>query len=295
MRTSSHAALCLQRDQLIIESSRLGSDVQALRLQVSRLEEQATTFKLKLGTFNEKDTDYQLLMTQQNLMASFNDLDPGFGPLVDFVKPYTMTSLERLYDLYKSVEFIVKARVGGDLLESGVWRGGSMMLVAKTLVTLGDTSRTLYLLDTYEGHPKPDREEDVDLWGNRAVDEWVKHKHTDETSNWAYVSMEEVRANLASTGYPMDKVVLIKGMVEKTAGTVPPGPLAMVRLDTDWYASAKSGLEAFWPRLTRCGILIIDDYGHYKGQRKAVDEYFAHNPVLLHRVDYSCRTVVKTA
>jgi O-methyltransferase len=238
--------------------------------------------------------DYQLLMAQQELMAKLADLDAAAKPHIEAVRPFTMTSIERLFDLYKSVEYLVKAGVPGDLLECGVWRGGSMMLVARTLLSLGDTSRTLFLLDTYEGHPKPDAEKDRDLWGNNPLNEWVNHRITDETSDWAYVSIDEVRSNMESTGYPMKKVVLVKGMVEKTAATVPPVPLSLLRLDTDWYASAKAGLETFWPRLSRKGILIIDDYGHYRGQRQAVDEYFAATPVKLNRIDYSCRTILKT-
>jgi O-methyltransferase len=238
--------------------------------------------------------DYQLMMAQQELMAKLADLDEAARPIIETVRPFTMTSIERLFDLYKSVEYIVKAQVPGDMLECGVWRGGSMMLVARTLVALGDTRRTLFLLDTYEGPPKPDPEKDLDLWGNNPVNEWINYRKTDETSDWAYVSIDEVRANLESTGYPMEKVMLVKGMVEKTAATVPPGPLALVRLDTDWYASAEVGLATFWPRLSRKGILIVDDYGHYRGQRQAVDEYFTKTPVKLNRVDYSCRTILKT-
>ena len=248
----------------------------------------------KTVEFDALCTDYQLRMLQQSLMASFTDLDPGFRPVVDFVKPYTMTSLERMYDLYKSVEYLSRAAVPGDMLECGVWRGGSMMLVARTLLAMGDTSRTLYLFDTYEGHPKPDPEHDVDLWGTSAIHVWANHRKTDETSDWAYVSIDKVRSNMELTGYPIDKVVLVKGMVEKTATTHAPETLSLIRLDTDWYASAKISLETFWPRLSRGGVLIIDDYGHYRGQRKAVDEFFATAPVLLHRVDYSCRTIVKT-
>lgn len=259
------------------------------------LKASSTNNQVELGNLLKvAKTDFQLIMAHQSLLASFDDLDPAFRPFMEFVKPYTMTSVERLYDLYKSVEYICKAKIPGDMLECGVWRGGSMMLVAKTLVAVGDTSRTLYLFDTYEGHPKPDVEEDVDLWGNRAVDDWVKHRKTDESSDWAYVSIDEVRANMESTGYPMDKVVLVKGMVESTATTPTSPHFSMVRLDTDWYASAKISLETFWPRLSRGGVLIVDDYGHYRGQRKAVDEYFAKIPVKLNRVDYSCRSIVKT-
>jgi O-methyltransferase len=238
--------------------------------------------------------DYQAMMASNNLKAAFDDLEPEFLPLMESVRPYTMTSLERMYHLYKSTRYLVEAKVKGDLLECGVWRGGSMMLVAKTLLEMGDTERTLHLYDTYEGHPKPDSEVDVDMWGNRAVDEWKSLRKTDETSDWGRVSIDEVRANMESVGYPMEKVKLVKGMVENTAASHPPEQLALLRLDSDWYASSRVALEVFWPRLVPSGVLVVDDYGHYKGQRKAVDEFFAGNPQLLHRVDYSCRAVVKT-
>jgi hypothetical protein len=192
------------------------------------------------------------------------------------------------------VQYVSRARIDGDILECGVWRGGSMMLVAKVLGQLGDARRTLHLFDTYEGHPKPGHPLDVDMWGNRALDEWREFRKTDETSDWARVSIEEVRANMQSTGYPMDRVRLVKGMVEKTAAPNAPEKLSLLRLDTDWYASAKVSLEVFWPRLVVGGVLLVDDYGHYKGQRQAVDEFFVGNPQLLHRIDYSCRAVVKT-
>lgn len=265
-----------------VERLRDQSLIEQLQKQVAQLEK-------------KKELDFQLLMAQQSMLAAFDDLDPAFRAQMEFVKAYTMTSIERLYDLYKSVEYISKSKVPGDMLECGVWRGGSMMLVARTLLAMGDTNRTLYLYDTFEGHPKPDAQEDIDLWGNRAIDDWTIHRKTDETSEWAYVSIDEVRANMALTGYPMERIVLVKGMVEKTAGQNTPQALSLMRLDTDWYESSRVGLETFWPRLSRCGILIADDYGHYKGQRKAVDDFFSvRSPVLLHRVDYSCRTIVKT-
>jgi O-methyltransferase len=242
----------------------------------------------------ERQIDYQGQLAEQGINLNLVDMDRGFFAIAEEVRPYTMTSFERMFSLYKAVEYIVKARIPGDILECGVWRGGSMMLVAKTLLALGDTSRRLFLFDTFAGHPKPDPEHDIDLYGNPVVEEWVQYRKTDETSSWAYVPIGEVEANMRRTDYPMNKVALIKGMVEKTARENAPPALSLLRLDTDWYASAKAALEAFWPTLSRKGVLIIDDYGHYPSQRKAVDEYFAATPVMLHRVDYSCRTIIKT-
>ena len=239
------------------------------------------------------ELDFQLLMQHQNQLAGFKDLDPEFSPIYEFSKSYTMTSTERLFHLYKTVEYIVRANIPGDLIECGVWRGGSMMLVAQTLIALGDTSRTLYCCDTFEGHPKPSNELDIDLWGNAAVNDWNKHKKTDETSSWGYVSMDEVQSNMESTGYPMNKIIFVKGMVEKTLGTIESNKFSLVRLDTDWYDSAKVGLDNLWPKLSIGGVLLVDDYGHYKGQKIAVDKYFEDQPILLNRIDYSCRSITK--
>jgi len=102
-------------------------------------------------------------MAQQSLMAGLRDLDPKFEEIYLACKSFTMTSIERLYALYKAVEYVVKADVAGDFVECGVWRGGSMMLVAHTLNSLDDRRRRIHLFDTYEKHPKPNAELDVDL------------------------------------------------------------------------------------------------------------------------------------
>ena len=258
------------------------------------LVESATAATRKLQDIRQ--TDHQIIMAQQQLLAGIRDADPRFHELYERCRAYTMTSIERLYALYKSVEYIVSANIPGDFAEAGVWRGGSCMLIAETLLALGESSRRIFLFDTFAGHPRPDAEKDSDIWGNRAIDEWQRTTGDDNHGQWAYVSLEEVQANLALTGYPSDKLVFVKGLVEKTVQNVDAkGRLALLRLDTDWYGSTVAGLEHLYPRLVSGGVLIIDDYGHYKGQRLAVDEYLAarKEPVLLNRIDYSCRLGVK--
>jgi len=258
------------------------------------LVESATAATRKLQDIRQ--TDHQIIMAQQQLLAGIRDADPRFHELYERCRAYTMTSFERLYALYKSVEYIVSANIPGDFAEAGVWRGGSCMLIAETLLALGESSRRIFLFDTFAGHPRPDAEKDSDIWGNRAIDEWQRTTGDDNHGQWAYVSLEEVQANLALTGYPSDKLVFVKGMVEKTVQNVDAkGRLALLRLDTDWYGSTAAGLEHLYPRLISGGVLIIDDYGHYKGQRLAVDEYLAarKEPILLNRIDYSCRLGVK--
>jgi len=241
------------------------------------------------------ELDYQLLMIHQQLLAEFSDAEPRFRELYERCKPYTMTSIERLYSLYMSVEYIVKAEIPGDLAECGVWRGGSCMMMAYTLLSLGKCDRHIMLYDTFEGHPQPDPKRDIDLWGNRAHDEWRQRTERCEVEGWASASIDEVRQNLARTGYPVDKLRYIKGMVEETARQNASQRLSLLRLDTDWYESTRSALRHLYPSLASGGVLILDDYGHYKGQRDAADEYFQEigEHLLLHRIDYSCRVAVK--
>jgi hypothetical protein len=238
---------------------------------------------------------YQLEMATYHLKTGMGDLEQDFFPLYERCRSYTMTSWERLYSLHMAVRYIVRGNVPGDFVECGVWRAGSMMMVALTLLTLGCTNRRLLLFDTFEGLPKPDEALDVDIWGNRGIDGWRPHKKTDQSSDWAYASLEEVRANLESTGYSMNRVSFVKGMVEDTLPAQAPEAIALLRLDTDWYSSTRHELEHLYPRLSRNGVLILDDYGHFQGARKATDEYLKtlDKPPLLIRVDYAGRIAIK--
>jgi O-methyltransferase len=242
-----------------------------------------------------KQNDYQIIMAQQQLLAGMTDTDPRFYDIYEKCRPFTMTSVERLYALYKSVEYIVSANLDGDFAETGVWRGGSCMLIAETLLALSSSSRRIFLFDTFAGHPQPDADKDIDIWGNRAIDEWQRMTR-DGNHDWGYVSLEQVQANLALTGYPTNNLVFVKGMVEETVRHVPSmDKLALLRLDTDWHDSTRASLEYLYPRLVSGGVLIVDDYGHYQGQRTAVDAYLkaTGESILLNRIDYSCRLGVK--
>jgi hypothetical protein len=104
-----------------------------------------------------------------------------------------------------------------------------------------------------------------------------------------------VQRNLAGTGYDLASVKFIKGKVEETIPAHAPARIALLRLDTDWYESTRHELAHLFPRLVPGGVLILDDYGHWQGSRRAVDEYMAEHgiPILLNRVDYTARIAVK--
>lgn len=213
---------------------------------------------------------------------------------VHSVKPYTMTSSERICALCAATRYVISAGIPGAIVECGVWRGGSMMAVAKTLLAMGSHDRDLFLYDTFEGMSAPG-EKDVSLSGERAATLIAGSQKSEDSTIWCFAPIDRVRQAVASTGYPTDRTHFIKGRVEDTICTEAPDTIALLRLDTDWYESTKYELECLFPRLSTGGVLIIDDYGHWKGARAAVDEYLAEHNVhlLLNRIDYTGRIAVK--
>ena len=211
------------------------------------------------------------------------------------VQPYTMTNAERLFALIQAVRYLARANIPGSIVESGVWRGGSMMAVAHALRRLDKCDIDLYLFDTYEGMTRP-TEVDISWAGRSASLRFERTKTGDDTSEWCYASMEDVQSNLLSTGYDRDRLKFIKGKVEGTIPDLAPRHISLLRLDTDWYQSTRHGLLHLYPRLSVGGVLIVDDYGYWQGSRKAVDEYFAENNihVLLNRIDFTGRIAVKS-
>jgi O-methyltransferase len=220
------------------------------------------------------------------------DLSDGDRGILARVAPFTMTGPERRASLIGAVDHVVRHGIAGAAVECGVWRGGSMMAVALALLARGDASRELFLYDTFEGMSEP-TELDRGLGGESARAQLDRSGR--DALVWAVAGLDDVRANLWSTGYPRERIHLVRGRVEDTIPATLPGPIALLRLDTDWYESTRHELEHLYPLLAPHGVLIIDDYGHWQGARRAVDEYFAASgePVFLHRVDYTARLVIK--
>jgi O-methyltransferase len=224
----------------------------------------------------------------------YADLSEEDRALVRAVKPYTLTSAEAVCALADAVRHVVKQNVEGDVVECGVWRGGSMAAVARTLVALGNFDRRLYLFDTFEGMPPPGAP-DVNFEGEVAEDLYRKRNGRGGGSEWCRASEETVARVMRECGYDESKIHLVRGRVEETIPSRAPERISILRLDTDWYESTLHELEHLFPRLSRGGVVIIDDYGHWRGARRATDEFFARRTpgVYLHRVDYTVRCGVK--
>ena len=224
--------------------------------------------------------------------------DDSFAPdvgdeendIYKIVKPFTMTGISTILNLISVVQYLTENEIEGDFVECGVWRGGSMMAVAMVLKNINKMERDLFLYDTFTGMVEP-TEKDRQFDGKAAAQVWR------EVSDgaWCNASLSDVKNNMSSTEYPPDKIHYIEGKVEETIPQIAPEKIALLRLDTDWYDSTKHELEHLYPRLTSGGILIIDDYGHWSGSKKATDEFFARQQFkpLLNRINYSVRTIVK--
>lgn len=223
-------------------------------------------------------------------ISSYHDIPDHIQTIRQQVAAYTMTSAERIFTLCEATEYIVGRNIPGGIVECGVWRGGSAMAAALTLQRMG-AKRHLHLFDTFEGMP-PTTDRDRVI-GTEQPAEDLRQEAIAKAGNYIAVGAEDVEANLRSIGYDMDYVHLHKGMVEDTVPIEAPAQIALLRLDTDWYQSTRHELMHLWPRLAAGGVLIVDDYGHFSGCRDAVNEYFADQPVLLGRIDYTGRIAIK--
>lgn len=208
------------------------------------------------------------------------------------VRSYTMTSPERVQALIDAVNYVIDSKVAGAIVECGVWRGGSMMAAALALKRRQEV-RDLYLYDTFEGMTEPTAE-DVDMFGRMSSDVMAREERREDIPTiWAYAPLERVRRGMSSTGYEASRVHYVQGPVEQTIPGTMPSDISILRLDTDWYASTKHELEHLYPRLSPRGVLIIDDYGHHGGSRKATNEFLERHPLLLCRIDAAARLAVK--
>jgi hypothetical protein len=165
-----------------------------------------------------------------------------------------------------------------------------MAAVARTLLESRDVQRDLFLFDTFSGMTKP-AAEDVDYSGKQAS-EILEEEPAFRCANAPLKLVKEV---LRATGYPQERMHFVQGPVEETLPAYAPEAIALLRLDSDWHESTKHELVHLYPRLVRGGVIIIDDYGHWKGSKQACDEYFAGNdvPMLLNRIDYTGRIGLK--
>jgi O-methyltransferase len=172
-----------------------------------------------------------------------------------------MIGTKRLLNLRYCVRTVIEDQVPGDFIETGVWRGGACIFMRGALRVYGDTSRTVWVADSFEGLPKPD----------------PKYPADNDDKFWTFdalrVSLEQVKENFARYGMLDDRVKFLKGWFKDTLPTAPIEKLAILRLDGDMYESTMDGLKALYDKVSPGGFIIVDDYYCVKGCQTAVDEF----------------------
>jgi O-methyltransferase len=268
-----------QADRLRTERDRARANVDKARtaLAAARTE----TAKANKALANEKAARRRLAP----------DADDTAREIVGAVQKRTMTSAEKLFAFISSVRYVTRYKVPGDIVECGVWRGGSMQAAARTLITLDDYTRHLYLFDTFEGMPPPT---DADLRRDGKPAAELLQEQDRDSHVWAIATLEDVQEGFAEVEYPSELVHYVKGMVEETVPAQAPEQISILRLDTDWYESTAHELKYLYDRLSPGGVLLLDDYGWWAGSRKAVDEFIDRTgePLLLLRM-HEGRVAVK--
>ncbi|MET9731000.1 TylF/MycF/NovP-related O-methyltransferase [Streptomyces sp. NPDC006458] len=212
------------------------------------------------------------------------DYDEEAKAVIDAVRPYSMTPPERINALVLATRYVVRHRIPGAVVECGVWRGGSMHAVARTLLSLGAPDRDLFLFDTFVGMPPPS-EHDRSRDGEPAAR--LLAESEEGSLIRAVASLEDVKSAFGRIPYPKERIHYVQGLVEETVPGGAPEQISILRLDTDWYASTRHELEHLYPRLVSGGVLLIDDYGTWQGARQAVDEFLERTGerLLLLRMD----------
>lgn len=192
----------------------------------------------------------------------------------------TRTSNERVKGLHTALLEIHKNNIQGDIIECGIFMGGNI-IIAKTFFDSVNDKRKYHCFDTFTGMIEPSQED-----GIVAKEKWNK-----KSNSWCKASLEKVKDEFAKHNKLDNSVSFIVGDVANTLLQEHniPERIALLRLDTDWYESTLIELKILYPKLVSGGYLIIDDYGHWDGAKKAVDEYFGEDFVSIYftKLDYT--------
>lgn len=191
---------------------------------------------------------------------------------------HTMIGMARLHHLRACVETAIRENIPGDLIETGVWKGGACILMRAVLKSLGIHNRTVWVADSFRGLPPPQEE----LY---PADRGDNHHTFEELA----ISRERVASHFDRYGLLDGQVRFLEGWFRDTLPANPAGPLAVIRLDGDMYESTMDALVHLYPRLSPGGYCIIDDYGCIEACRMAVRDYRKQHGISapVHMIDWT--------
>jgi hypothetical protein len=173
----------------------------------------------------------------------------------------SMVGLKRLANIRECVEQVLGDGIPGDLVETGVWRGGSCIYMRGILAAYGDPDRRVWVCDSFEGLPEHDGRYEADI-GDQF-----------HTFSELAISVEEVQENFRRYGLLDDRVEFLKGWFADTLGTAPIEQIAVLRLDGDMYSSTMDALEPLYDKVSPGGFVIVDDYGAVPACAQAIHDF----------------------
>ena len=241
-------------------------------------------------------TDLYLALLKKSLTNTLYSQEPDVDSsthvfVSDFIDHYmnsqavSMLPLVRMDNLEFCIRDVIKSEVPGDLIETGVWRGGATIFMRGVLKALGVADRTIWVADSFEGLPEPDAERfPIEAKAHNGT-VFKSYKHL-------AAGIDEVKRNFEAYGLLDEHVEFLRGWFKDTLPQAPISRLAVMRLDGDYYESTMDALENLYDKLSVGGYAIIDDYGEeaWTYCRKAVDEFRAGRGITdpLVRVDSKC-------
>jgi hypothetical protein len=221
---------------------------------------------------------YQIVRNQSaREQTQLQSIDPEFIELYEKCQAFSSLGIGRLTDLYMAANYVIDRGVPGDFVECGVGMGGVGSLWASVLARSSE-DRGLYLFDTYEGAPSPGVLDEFIGSSESAKERWQRIKNQ---TDWTQFTVQSIKSLIAASGLPSEQIHLVPGLVQDTIPDHAPDKISLLHLDTNYYDSTIHELRNLLPRLSKFGVLAIDDYGNLPGVKKAVDEYVADTNMQL--------------
>jgi O-methyltransferase len=215
-------------------------------------------------------TDNVYSEKSSKLLDNLYNYSPEVRKIIKLSRPFTMTSNQSICALVTATKYIDDCLIAGDIVECGVWAGGS--IIASKLAHNKTSNRSFWLFDTFEGMTEPTIKDGV-----VAQKVFDLETQNGKDSNWLKISKEVVQKNIIDTTGDDDFCNYISGPIEDTLinqKALLPNQIAILRIDTDWHDSTLAALENLFHLVVPGGIVILDDYGFWEGSRLATESFF---------------------
>jgi len=240
--------------------------------------------KILKKIFSNKDDSYQDMIVEMDTNSELS---------INTSSEYTFKSKLEMWTVVCCLRNIVNQKIDGDIVETGVWKGGTLILVKKILEDC-NVKKKIIGFDTFEeGFQKPGELDKKIRYGFK--EKGNLYNKTFNYKKFETSSLTNTLSNIRKNCKDVEELYLIKGKIEDTLEKENIKKISLLMLDTDYYESTKFALEKLYDKVSQNGIIYIDDYGNWKGAKQAVDEFFKKkkiNPFLI-RTSSASRIFIK--